>query len=427
MLKIIFTLIVALNAAAFSKEQGKEQGDKEYRKLIVTAWKLSSRISPDPQKLNYVFDRSFFNYLSNAKTTAMLKELYEENGSVVEVSTVSLESPTQGNFFFRTDRDLTIPVTITIEEGKGRITGLFFRPSFKKTSSLAEVTSRFEKLAYGKTALLIKKLGGIEDNVYAKNEDQPMAIGSAFKLYVLASMLENGLKWEKVLKIAPENKSLPTGRSQLLPDNSPLTAFSLASVMISESDNTASDVLIDYAGREKVEKTMSGYNSKPELNIPFLKTVEFFKIKYSSAPGKYLSLGSVGEKRKFLEKIKKDKLDLRRLKLGEPVHIDTVEWFASPEELCRLMDYFRKKNDKYANVILSLNPGLDVKTAGFRFAGFKGGGEPGVMSLTWLLQTRTGTWYCVSAAVNDGKELIKDKEMVSVMQDVINRVGNESF
>lgn len=427
MLKAAFLLILFCNPAGFSQETEKKENGGKYRKLIVTAWKLSSRISPDPQKLNYVFDKSFFNYLSRTKTTALLRELYEENGAVVDVSTVSLESPRQGNFFFRTDRDLTIPVTITIEEGKGRITGLFFRPSFKKSSSLADVTAGFEKLNYGKKALLIKKLGGIEDNVYAKNENESLAIGSAFKLYVLAALARNELKWDKILKISPENKSLPTGRSQFLPDGSPLTAFSLASVMISESDNTASDILIDYAGREKVEKLMSEYNSRPELNVPFLKTNELFKIKYSTAANEYLSLKTVKKKRKFLEKLKKTKINLRSLKLGEPVHIEDLEWFASQDDLCRLMDYFRKKNDKYANAILSLNPGLDVKTSGFRFAGFKGGSEPGVISLTWLLQTKTGAWYCVGAAANDREKLIEEKEFFSVMQNILNQVGSESF
>jgi len=428
-LNLILSFLFVYNICVFAaKSEDQKSEIINSKKLIITAWKLSSRISPDPKKLEYVFDKSFFSYISKGKVIELLKNLYSENGLVVDISTVSIQNDLNGDFLFKTDRDMIIPVTISIEEKKGKITGLFFRPSFKKTSGINEVMNDFEKLKYSKKAILIRKLGQIEDTIYAKNENEIMAIASSFKLYILASLLEEGSKWEKVIKIKEEEKSA-FSKLSTYPENAPLTIFSLASAMISESDNTSSDILIDYIGREKIEKRLpSFYNTHPELNIPFLKTAEIFKIKYStSISSGYLSLKSEKEKRKFLEKIKKEKIDIFKVKLNEPVLIDKIEWFSSMEDICKLMDYFRKKNDPYINTILSINTGLDTKTPAFAFAGYKGGSEPGVISMNWLLKTKQGTWYCLSSAINDEKQLIEQKDFFSAMQNVLNIIGNESF
>jgi len=425
----IFLLFLFTFNSAFTTENEEQKGEiKNHKKLIVTAWKLSSRISPDPKKLEYVFDKSFFSYISKEKLIELLKNLYNENGFVIDITTVSIQNNLSGDFLFKTDRDMIIPVTLNIEERKGKIVGLFFRPSFKKTSGINEVIKDFEKLEYSKKALLIKKLGQIEDNIYAKNENEIMAIASSFKLYVLATLYEEGLKWDKVIKIKEEQKSI-FSKFSTYPENTPLTIFSLASTMISESDNTSADILIDYIGREKIEERLPYfYNTHLELNIPFLKTSEIFKIKSStSIANEYLSLKSIKEKRKFLDKLKREKINILNIKLNEPVLIDKIEWFSSMEDICKLMDYFRKKNDSYLNTILSINTGLDTKTPGFVFAGYKGGYEPGVISMNWLLKTKQGTWYCFSSAINDQKKLIEQKDFFAIMQNILNIIANESF
>ena len=98
-------------------------------------------------------------------------------------------------------------------------------------------------------------------------------MGSAFKLAVLSTLqdqIQAGTHaWNDVVTLKPEWKSLPSGILQGWPDDAPLTLQTLATLMISQSDNTATDALIAVVGREAVE-------AKTEHNRPFLTTREAF-------------------------------------------------------------------------------------------------------------------------------------------------------
>jgi hypothetical protein len=52
--------------------------------------------------------------------------------------------------------------------------------------------------------------------------------------------------------------------------------------------------------------------------------------------------------------------------------------------------------------ILSVNPGIPDDQKAYQYVGFKGGSEPGVMNLTWLLQRkRDGKWLFLTIGFND--------------------------
>ena len=66
------------------------------------------------------------------------------------------------------------------------------------------------------------------------------------------------------------------------------------------------------------------------------------------------------------------------------------------------MDWLRRNADETARAILAINPGLPPQTRGaVAYAGFKGGSEPGVANLTYLVRTRAGAWYAVSVGWNN--------------------------
>ena len=75
----------------------------------------------------------------------------------------------------------------------------------------------------------------------------------------------------------------------------------------------------------------------------------------------------------------------------EPTALD-VEWFFSARDLCKLMG-------RVADLpLMTINPGLAKKSDWDRVA-FKGGSEPGVMSMTTWLE-KGGKKHCVSATWN---------------------------
>ena len=82
-------------------------------------------------------------------------------------------------------------------------------------------------------------------------------MGSTFKLATLTALRRDIEKkkraWTDVVTLRPEVRSLPSGILRDWPDGSPLTLYALAALMISKSDNTATDALIGLLGRDAIE------------------------------------------------------------------------------------------------------------------------------------------------------------------------------
>ena len=75
--------------------------------------------------------------------------------------------------------------------------------------------------------------------------------------------------------------------------------------------------------------------------------------------------------------------------------------------------------------MLSQNPGIAIDKAEFPWVGFKGGSEPGVMTLSWLLQRADGRWFAVSlfyadesAPIDDERALYHAMALVRLAADV---------
>ena len=88
-----------------------------------------------------------------------------------------------------------------------------------------------------------------------------------------------------------------------------------------------------------------------------------------------------------------------------PRAIDTLEWFADTNDLCAAMAALRDLGgpaDRSAVLeILAVNPGMQVDAARWPYVGFKGGSEPGVLQLTWLLRRADDRWFVLSMTIDD--------------------------
>jgi len=288
--------------------------------------------------------------------------------------------------------------------------------------------------------------------VHTIDADTRLAIGSTFKLYVLGALAESirggKAKWETKLAIKDSQKSLPSGKMQdeAVGAEFPLSRF--ADLMISISDNTATDHLIHYVGRDAVEAYMSRLHGKPELNRPFLTTREMFAIKLSGDTTLMERWKAVDEpaRRDMLlpDDAKRPTRPLSpRHNPGEvantlpelsaaagwksPRAIDTIEWFASAEELCRAMaDLARLEKldgmDPLGHA-LRINPGLPLDTGKWIKIAYKGGSEPGVLNLTWLLTRGDGKVFAVSIGWNDTDRLLEEGKVLGLVSRAIELVG----
>ena len=86
--------------------------------------------------------------------------------------------------------------------------------------------------------------------------------------------------------------------------------------------------------------------------------------------------------------------------------IDRLEWFASPADLVRTMAWLDAHRTtvggKEAMRILAINPGIAPPLAKkFAYVGYKGGSEPGVISMTVLVRDKSDRARVVSASWNN--------------------------
>jgi beta-lactamase class A len=214
----------------------------------------------------------------------------------------------------------------------------------------------------GKMSFKAVRLGDAAKTLAEFEPDRQLAIGSAFKLYVLGALVEDKRKWDEVVTLRDEWKSLPSGVLQNWPASAPVTLHTLAVEMISISDNTAADHLLFTAGREKVEKAMEAMgNADAAKSRPFLSTLELFKLRSSRSLRKsYLKAEEAG-RRAMLDKEVKAFERAKIAMWSRPGAISKIEWFASAADLCKAMDWFRRKNDEAALGVLGVNRGLQVR------------------------------------------------------------------
>ncbi|HYW30568.1 MAG TPA: hypothetical protein VE869_03600 [Gemmatimonas sp.] len=110
-----------------------------------------------------------------------------------------------------------------------------------------------------------------------------------------------------------------------------------------------------------------------------------------------------------------------------PNRIDSIEWFFTPEDLIRVMDWLRRNTEGAsgadARAVLSKNPGLSIDRAQYSWTGFKGGSEPGVMNLTLLERGVDGNWYAAAASWNDTTQHLEEMRFVELMTALVKYAG----
>jgi len=265
--------------------------------------------------------------------------------------------------------------------------------------------------------------------VHSLGADTTLAIGSAFKLYILgelARQIAAGERaWDDEIEIQDAYRSLPSGDLLYAPAGTSHTLRYLAEVMISQSDNTATDHLLYTLGRENVEAMVTSMgHSDGALLTPFLSTRELFAIKTVLTPDRQEAyIAADAEKRRALLDgeitAAADEMTIADVAgFIEPTLVTEVEWFASPNDLCVAMAYLLDQSTQAGMLpvreILTLSPGIPFNRTQWPVIGFKGGSEPGVLSTTWLLQKEDGRWFVVSLGVNDTKNEVDQDAFLQV-------------
>lgn len=242
------------------------------------------------------------------------------------------------------------------------------------------------------------------------NTGTDMPLASTFKLWVLDALAREvaagRAAWDEVLPVEDQFRSDPSGAVYALSAGTPLSLRRYAELMISISDNTATDHLLGRLGRETVEAAMSAIGvSSAARNVPLLSTADMTRLKFVAPEvgERYLALGSAEERRTFLEQTvasvpfpwQPGGSSVGGVDLGSPRHIDELEWFATPLDMCATMADLAalalQPNLGPVAEILSLSPGVPPDMlAEWTAVRFKGGSEPGVLAAVYWLARPDG-------------------------------------
>ncbi|WP_370325001.1 serine hydrolase [Euzebya sp.] len=314
-------------------------------------------------------------------------------------------------------------------DAEGRIDGLLLSPGEPPTldepvTSLQDAVDRLA--AMGQLHLAASTVEGTTCTTdVGVAADQPAPIGSAFKLYVLAAVVDavdaGELAWTDSVELAESDKSLPSGVLQDRPAGSPVSIAEAAELMISISDNTATDLLIRAVGRDAVEAAQAAYgHADPSLNTPFPTTRELFVLKAADPEVQQAWVdGDETTRRAVLDDLAGEPLPPVTTFTGDPVRPAEIEWFASPEDLCRVLAALHVRFDDPGMAplrgILTTNPGIPDEEGRWEEILFKGGSEPGVVAGAFLVTGAEGGTYALTASVLDPAAPLDEIEAVLLM------------
>lgn len=377
------------------------------------------------------FDARFLAAVPPEKLRALADQMVAQGGAITGTADFKREQRTSASFTLTFARG-TAPARIELNPAApGLVSGLRIFGFTPDGDSFDRLDREFAGLP-GKAGFAVYHLTqGGPRLIKGRSIDTPFAIGSTFKLYVLAALArqvkEGKRNWTDVVPVS--GKSFPGGTVHTLPDGAPVTVHTLASLMIAISDNTATDILVRLVGQKDLarEVRLAGHG-KPDAMAPMMTTAQLFALKRSGpqAAAGYAA-ADPAERARILAA-----LDLSAIATADPgqvfghgpVAIDTVEWFASPADLAGVMDDLRRLDSSEALAILAINPAMDATTAGnWRQVGYKGGSEDGVISMTWLLQNKDGAWFAVTGSWNDIKASVDASRFEMLMQRLAKLAG----
>jgi beta-lactamase class A len=309
-------------------------------------------------------------------------------------------------------------LTVTIVADRaGLISYLVLNPYQPPPATWAQADRDLAALAPDASLLAARvSPGGACTPVHQVAAAAPRPLASMFKLFVLGALAHQiaagQVSWNQDLTVTDALKSAGSGSLQEVPAGTRVSVRQTVLQMIANSDNTAADMLIHLVGRAAVQAQDRQWSAHAALNVPFLTTREAFLLKdlYPALAQRYLSLAP-GQRAAFLAS-SVDPLPFSQAQAQSdvggslPADIDTIEWFASPDDICRAFAGLQQLAAQPAlaplGPILSadnLDIGLDP--AQWPAIWYKPGSEPGVATVGYLATNSKGQTFVVVAMLSN--------------------------
>jgi beta-lactamase class A len=379
------------------------------------------------------FDASFLAAISAAQINETMAGLPTTSAPQVTRLLSSVPSGLIALVRFGTE---SFSVTLSVD-GSGLIAGLELTPSASATS-WSQIDHSLAALAPDVSFLAARVTNGTCQAINQIAPSTPRPLASELKLFVLGALAHQiaagRVSWDQQLSVEAQLKSegnpAGSGSLQYVPVGTRVSVRETATKMISISDNTAADMLINLVGQPALESQVRQWTNDPHLDSPFLTTRQMFLLHYVDFPAlakTYLALAP--QNRAAFLKSNVDPLPLSDIQGStEPRDIDSLEWFGSPRDICRafagLHQLARLPKLSPIGTVLSTNTGdLGLDPSKWPTVWFKGGSEPGVLTLGYLATNSKGQTFVVSAMLSDAKAAIAPSATLAVLDEVVSAFG----
>jgi hypothetical protein len=357
-----------------------------------------------------VFDATFLAQLPAVQLAALFKRLGAQVGSCTGHEVVAPLSEHSARVRWRFDRGFHVDGVVGVSaRPPHKIVFLNFGMPSRNGDSWEQIEEAIRALP-GEVSFAVRALPG--GPVLASVEpDRALGAGSVSKLLIFSTLLtqiaDGRRHWEDLVTLRPEHISAPTGIMHTWPIGSLMTLHTVAVLLVSYSDNTAADLLLQDLGEHEIEGTMAalGVGQHPSSR-PFVSTRGLFRLvtEDPSVHHAYVH-GNERTRRELLHKA---------ARVPPQVGDQTTEpwppglgWYLSAAEVCRVLDHLRGQIDQapVAKAILGMSP-CGVATDQWKFVGYKGGSSPGRMALAALLEDKAGRFVAACLISNASPETV---------------------
>ena len=280
-------------------------------------------------------------------------------------------------------------------------------------SSWADVDAELGKSRARYSYQVAKVGGGRCDRVAGTNTGESLPLASIFKLYVLYAVSDavkaGTLSWGDLLTVTAQAKSVGSSGLETLPPGAKVSVRIAAEKMIANSDNMATDLLIDKVGTVAVERALveAGHHD-PASMTPFPTMHELFSVGWGEPDLREQWKDAV---RTGLPQARAHLLELANSRPYEPDPMRThtpastygAEWYGSAEDICRVHAALQLGATGAAapvRDIMSAIPGIDLDHQQWPYIGAKAGNLPGDLTFSWYAVDRSGQAWVVSFQLN---------------------------
>ncbi len=385
----------------------------------TTAQEINDRFDPAAIASIPVADwQNFIASLRSALAGAIVQDIITMTPTSVRVLLGRTGEPGSGYF-----------VTLATRYGSGLITS-FGASQFNLNGSsvrsedqsltLEQAADKIETLAED-VAVLVAEIDASNQCVpiFARRADQPMGIASIFKIWVMgavANAIEAGqITADQVLTLDADQFVLGSGLNDE-PAGIDFSVRDMAILMLGISDNTATEHLINLAGKPAIETVLSAFgHMNLDAILPFLSMSEAFHL-YFTVPlvdaEAYLTLA---------EQAQRNYVDTTLTPLGPVTSFPTANrsvlvkglWQASANDICAAMAGLRQYNDTSdAFAVIDQAYGAETALVNLRSnwerVWFKGGSLSDgigngqrVLSYGWMLESDSRGAFSVVVITNN--------------------------